>query len=293
MDVAHINYDLNKYIVERSDCMAKKFLRAAAAVISALLMILTCVSCDSNPISRVKRSGKLKVGYISNNSSMDAPFVMEQGGITAEPAEKCADSLGVDAEFMRLGSDDAYQRLLDGTVDCLWNAPQPSKEYTPSVITIDTDIYYRQVIMVKSDSKITRLADISGKVLAVVSGSDAQAALDEASVMKSSVKQIKIFSSMDEVMESLSSGKADCAAADEPQALYAALNYKDKFRYIDTPISESKLVIAFRSEDNELCGKISEKYVSMVQSGEIEELCKKYTGLRRLNPSTQTVSSEI
>ncbi|MDD6396124.1 MAG: transporter substrate-binding domain-containing protein [Firmicutes bacterium] len=273
--------------------MARKFLRAAAAVFSALLMISTCISCSSNPISRVKQSGRLRVGYVSDNVSMDAPFVMNQSGITAEPAEKCARSLGVNAEFMRLGSDEAYQKLLDGTVDCLWNAPQPSKEYSPSVVTIDTDIYYRQVIMVKSDSKINRLADISGKAVAVVSGSDAQAALDEAPVMKSSVSQIKILNSMDEVLECLSSGAADCAAVDEPQALYSALNCEDKFRYIDTPISESKLVIAFRSEDNELCGKISEKYVSMVQNSEIEELCRKYTGLRRLNSSTQSVSSQI
>ena len=147
--------------------------------------------------------------------------------------------------------------------------------------------------MVKSDSKITRLADISSKVLAVVSGSDALAALDEASVMKSSLKEIKICSNMSEVLEYLTSGTADCAAVDEPQALYAALDSEEKFRYIDTPISESKLVIAFRSQDSELCSKIAEKYVSLVQDGELEVLCKKYTGLRRLNSSTQSVSSGV
>lgn len=273
--------------------MVRKILRAAAAVISAVMMVSACVSCGSGPISRVRRSGSLTVGYVSGNATMDAPFVMDKSGLTAEPAEKCARSMGVGAEFMRLGSDEAYQKLLDGTVDCLWNVTQPSKEYTASVMTIDTDLYYRQVIMVNADSEITRLADISSKVLAVVSGSDAQAALDEASVMKSSLKQIKIYSSMSEVMEALTSGTADCAAVDEPQALYAALDSEDKFRYIDTPISESKLVIAFRTEDSELCSKIAEKYVSMIQDGDIEDLCKKYTGLRRLNSSTQSVSSEI
>lgn len=273
--------------------MVRKYLRIAAAVLSAALMVSVCASCGSGPINRVKRSGSLKVGYISGNDSMDAPFVMEQSGITAEPAEKCADSIRVDVEFVRLGQDEAYDKLLDGTVDCLWNVPQPSKDYVTSVKTIDTDIYYRQVIMVKSDSKITRLADISSKALAVVSGSDAQIALDEASVMKSSLKEIKICDSMDEIMEYLSSGKADCAAVDEPQALYAAMNSEDKFSYIDTPISESKLVIAFRSEDSELCSKIAEKYVKLVQDGELEELCKKYTGLRRFNSSTQAVSSEV
>ena len=200
-------------------------------------------------------------------------------GITGAPAANAADSLGVDISFSRLDTADAYDSLLQGSVDCLWNCPPPSKKLVSSVRTIETGLYYRQVIMTSSDSKISRLADVKGKTLAVVSGSDAQTELHNASVMESSLKKIIVCSSMQQVLQKLASGDAQCAAVDEPQALWAAADFKEKnvsFKYVDTPIAECSLVIVTRAEDADLCARIAEEYVSMSQQGNIKELCQKY-----------------
>lgn len=272
----------------------KKTNRIISAILAAIAVLSICTACNSDEaVKRVKRNGVLNVGYSSCNSSNDSPFVMDGRGITTEPAEQIADSMNVEAKFTRLSTDEAYDRLLDGTVDCLWNVASPEKQYVSSVRTIETGIYYRQVIMTTSDSSITRLADVSGKTLAVVSGSDAQTALHEASVMESSLSEIKIFSTMYEVLEALTSGEADCAAVDEPQAMYHTIETSDKFKFIDTPIAENSLVIATRAEDADLCGKISEKYIKIAQNGEIKSLCRQYTGGDMLSVSMQNISSEI
>ena len=135
--------------------------------------------------------------------------------------------------------------------------------------------------MTTSDSKINRLADVKGKKLAVVSGSDAQAELHNAAVMEKSLKKIIICSNIQQLLQKLSSGEVQCAAVDEPQAIYAAASYqyKDKkmeYKFVDTPIAECSLVIVTRSDEADLCSLLAEKYVELSQKNVIKELCQKY-----------------
>lgn len=262
-----------------------KMKKAAAVVLSCLTAVLTITSCSRNAtISRIRQNGTLHVGYVSCAASEDVPFVMaENQGLTAEPAAQAAKALDVSAAFTRLTAEDAYATLLGGGVDCLWNVAPPEKSLTASVRTIETGIYYRQMVMTTADSKITRLADVKGKTMAVVSGSDAQTELHNAAVMEGSLKAVKICGSMQEVLTALAAGEASCAAVDEPQALYGIEQYQaaqgeQAFRFIETPIAESQLVIAARAEDGELCSRIAERYVRMAQDGEIRALCRQYTG---------------
>jgi ABC-type amino acid transport/signal transduction systems, periplasmic component/domain len=263
----------------------KQLKRTAAWFIAAAMTLSACVSCHSDSVvSRLKQNGGLRVGYCSCSAEDDAPFVIESSektsdGLTGEPAAKIADAMGTELLFTRVSSAEAYNRLMDGSVDCLWNCPPPAKELVASVRTIETGLYYRQVIMTTSDSKISRLADVKGKKLAVVSGSDAQTELHNASVMEGSLKQVVVCSGMQQLLRALASGKVECAAVDEPQALYAAANYGEdgvSFKCIDTPIAECRLVIVTRADDADLCSLIAEKYVGISQQGKIRALCETY-----------------
>jgi polar amino acid transport system substrate-binding protein len=272
----------------------KNFKKITSALLAAAAVLSICTACNSDrSVARVRQSGSLNVGYSSCNLYLDAPFVMGDKGLTAEPATKVASTMNAAPNFRRLSSDETYDRLLDGSVDCLWNVTSPPKEYVSSVRTIDTGIYYRQVIMTVCNSDITRFADVSGKKLAVVSGSDAQTALHDASVMESSLGEIKLYDNIDDILKALNSGEADCAAVDEPQALYCIMDISEKFKFIDTPIAECPLVIATRAEDSDLCGSIAEKYVNMVQDGQIKDLCKKYASIDILNSAMQSTSSKV
>lgn len=258
--------------------MKKRLITWAALLLwtGSLLMALTGCGGDAT-LREIRRNGALRVGYASCAPSEDAPFLLDsEKGLTGQPAVKAAKTLDVKAEFVRLTPDKAYDALLQGNVDCLWNIPAPGKRTTASVRTIETGLYSRQVIMTTADSSITRLADVSGKVMAVVSGSDAQTELHNASVMESSLKEIRIYTGMREVMAALTNGEAHCAAVDEPQALYAAREAEGAFRTLETPIAEKSLVIACRAEDGELCSRIAERFVKMVQNGEIQSLCDTY-----------------
>lgn len=255
--------------------------------LAAVGLLLTSCSTDRT-IRRIQQNGALQVGYASCAPSEDAPFVMQENtGITAEPAAQAAKALGVDAAFTRVSSREAYDRLLDGSVDCLWNVTAPEKDIVSSVRTIETGIQYRQLVMTTADSEISRLADVSGKVMAVVSGSDAQAELHNAAVMESSLRQIKPYGSMAEVLAALTEGEADCAAVDEPQALYYSARSEGEFGFVETPIAECQLVIATRAADGELCSSIAEQYVKMAQEGKIRAICANYTGGNELNSAMQ------
>ena len=259
------------------------FKRTVALIVAAFLTVSACAACSSDStISRINDNGGLRVGYCSCSESDDAPFVMEgKEGMTGEPAVRIANAIGTEAVFTRVRSSEAYERLMQGSVDCLWNCSPPPKEIVSSVRAIETGLFYRQVIMTTSDSKINRLADVKGKKLAVVSGSDAQAELHNAAVMEKSLKKIIICSNIQQLLQKLSSGEVQCAAVDEPQAIYAAARYqyKDKkmeYKFVDTPIAECSLVIVTRSDEADLCSLLAEKYVELSQKNVIKELCQKY-----------------
>ena len=259
------------------------FKRTVALIVAAFLTVSACAACSSDStISRINDNGGLRVGYCSCSESDDAPFVMEgKEGMTREPAVRIANAIGTEAVFTRVRSSEAYERLMQGSVDCLWNCSPPPKEIVSSVRAIETGLFYRQVIMTTSDSKINRLADVKGKKLAVVSGSDAQAELHNAAVMEKSLKKIIICSNIQQLLQKLSSGEVQCAAVDEPQAIYAAASYqyKDKkmeYKFVDTPIAECSLVIVTRSDEADLCSLLAEKYVELSQKNVIKELCQKY-----------------
>lgn len=269
--------------------------RPFLSLLLAAALLLACASCGTDPvIRRIRQNGGLKVGYCSCAPSEDAPFVIAGGsGITAEPATEIAQGMDTGISLVRLSSEEAYTALLNGSVDCLWNVPSPAKENVSSVRTVETGIYYRQVVMTTAESNITRLADVRDKTMAVVSGSDAQTELHNAPVMESSLKEIKIYDTMTQVMEALTSGEVHCAVVDEPQALYAAAQNDGAFRWIDTPLAEHSLVIATRAEEADLCALIAEKYVKLSQSGKIEALCQQYALGGSLGTSMQAPSSEI
>lgn len=255
------------------------------SLVAVVVSFLT--GCHYDPAIRaIQQNGALRVGYASCAVSEDAPFVMANDtGLTAEPAANAAKSLDVGTELIRVKNSDAYDRLLSGSVDCVWNVLPPEKQMVSSVRTIETGIYYRQMVITPSESNITRLADVSGKVMAVVSGSDAQTELHNAAVMESSLKEIKVCASMQEVLTLLADGTAHCAAVDEPQALYAVSQGKQDIRFLETPIAENQLVIATRAEDGELCSRIADSYVKMVQNGDIKRLCRVHTDSDGLNTS--------
>lgn len=258
----------------------KKRLRIKTVLLLLLIcgLLMTLTGCGGDATVRaIRKNGALRVGYASCAPSEDPPFLLDDDkGLTGLPAAKAAKALDVKAEFVRLTGDSAYDALLGGEVDCLWNIPAPSKSMTASVRTVETGLYLRQVVMTTADSSITRLADVSGKVMAVVSGSDAQAALHESPVMEGSLKEVRVYAAMTDVLAALTDGEAQCAAVDEPQALYAAKESKGTFRAVETPIAEKALVIACRAEDGELCARIAEWFVRMAQNGEIRGLCEEY-----------------
>lgn len=250
----------------------------AAAVALTSLMTVGCGESDSS-IKRVKHSGSFKVGYVSSGLTQDdMPYVSDDGGIVGDLAQKAAKSMRVDAQMVPVSSDEAYDKLLDGSVDCLWNVSAPAKKYVSSVRTISTDIYCRQVLITVSGSDIEDLADVKGKTMAVVSGSDALSAMNDASVMKKSLKSFLVLDSLHNVIDALRLGEADCAVVGYPQAMYINTQYPNLFNITDSMISESMLVIAFRAEDNKLCEKIAKQYVNMMKKGEINALWRKYAG---------------
>ena len=138
----------------------------------------------------------------------------------------------------------------------------------------------REQIICNSDNKLPKtLADLAGKKLAVVAGSAQAAALLEAQAKLPSVQfQARDKITIKELLQEVSEGMTDCAAANELQFSDARNYYPNLAVALDVG-SPSKLAWAFpRDVDPALFNKAQGFFTHIQQDGTLRSLLDRYYG---------------
>ena len=130
--------------------------------------------------------------------------------------------------------DSKDSELETGAISCIWNGfTMNGREgnYTWSTPYVDNS----QVVIVRSDSGIKELTDLSGKILAVQADSSALAALtgedatDENKKIAKSLKELQQVENYNSAFMNLESGMVDAIAMDIGVASYQLSTKGDKF----------------------------------------------------------------
>ena len=175
---------------------------------------------------------------------------------------------------------DAKDAELDsGSIDCIWNGftiNGREDNYTWSEAYIDN----KQVFVVKSDSNISSIADLSGKTVETQKDSSALASLEgDNKTIKDSFTNLVQVADYNTAFMDLQSGACDAVAMDIGVAQYQinSSNSSDAFIILDQPLSSEQYGVGFKLNNTQLRDQVQATLDEMYADGTIQAIAANYS----------------
>ena len=190
---------------------------AGLAGMLAWLMVVEPVAAQApqSALERVRTSGRLRVGI----DATYPPFGIAEGGefsgFDVELARAIARELGVEAELINASFDGVFPALQNGTFDVVISAVTITPERTATMLFSDPYIAAGQQIVVRQDSTISGLSELTGRTVGVQINTTAQFAMEQ----RQGVTLAK-YNTIDLALLDLQNGRIDAVASDGPVLRY-------------------------------------------------------------------------
>ena len=171
--------------------------------------------------------------------------------------------------------------LNSGSISCIWNGfTMNGREdaYTWTTPYVDNS----QVVVVRKDSGITQLTDLTGKVVAVQADSSALAALtgedasEENKALAETFKELQQVGDYNSAFMNLESGAVNAICMDIGVANYEIESRGDKFMMLEDRLSSEEYGIGFKKGNTELRDKVQATLLDMLADGTFEEIAEKW-----------------
>ena len=167
--------------------------------------------------------------------------------------------------------------LNSGSISCIWNGfTMNGREdaYTWTTPYVDNS----QVVVVRKDSGISQLTDLSGKVVAVQADSSALAALtgedasEENKALAETFKELQQVGDYNSAFMILESGAVNAICMDIGVANYEIESRGDKFVMLEDRLSSEEYGIGFKKGNTELRDKVQATLLDMLADGTFEKI---------------------
>lgn len=175
------------------------------------------------------------------------------------------------------------QELNTGKISCIWNGLSITPERLEALTFSQAYLNNAQIVVVKADSGIKTLADMSGKKLGVQAGSSAADAVDGVPDFKNSLKEIVEFKENITALNDLEIGGVDGVAMDSVVAEYSIKTTGKDFVILDEGLAPEQYGIAFKKGNTELRDKVQNALNEMAADGTIAKISEKWFG-RDISP---------
>jgi polar amino acid transport system substrate-binding protein len=249
-------------------------------LITILLALVLSVAClfsfgCAEKQKTVGDSGKIIVG-ITDYAPMD---YLEDGkwvGFDAELAEAVFTNLGYTVEFKEIDWDTKIVTLNAGTIDCIWNGMTVTDELLSNLLLSNVYLQNFQVAVVRiaDSSNYDTTADLTGKTVAVESGSAAESA------MKDITCTLRKATNQNSAVMEVFANTSDVAIVDYTLAKELVLSptseYFGRLAIKELGFEVEEFAIAFRKSDSKLCWKVNKEINKLSNNGKVLELALKY-----------------
>lgn len=200
-------------------------------------------------------------------------------GFDIDMATECAKRMGKEIKLQPIDWDAKDMELEAGTIDCIWNGftiNGREEQYTWTKAYMDNS----QVVVVKADSGIKSLSDLSGKIVEVQKGSSAQTALEDKdhTDLLASFGQFLTVDQYNTAFMDLEAGAVDAIAIDIGVAKFQLQGKEDQFRILDEQISSEQYGVGFLKGNEALRDQVESTLMEMVKDGTFSEISNKYFG---------------
>ncbi|MBO8127169.1 MAG: amino acid ABC transporter substrate-binding protein [Firmicutes bacterium] len=243
-------------------------------LVLALLMglVVPAALAGDGSLERVKKAGKLVIGIDDAYPPMEFRDENNQlVGFDIDLAREIGKRLGVEVEWVPTEWNGVILALNSGKFDIILSAMSITEERAKQVDFSPPYIDMGQVVVTRTNSNISNVEDLKGKVIGTQLGSTSA----EAARTIEGIKELKEYPKFTEVFLDLAIGRIDAGVVDQLVANYYANTrpnvFKVAFQVVPEPIG-----IAYRKEDDSLQEAIDSILLDLIEEGYIEELIQKW-----------------
>jgi len=198
-------------------------------------------------------------------------------GFDIDLAKAAAKKMGKKVEFQPIDWKTKESELSSGRIDLIWNGYTITDDRKKKVLFTKPYLKNAQVVVTRTDSKVTKLSDLEGKVVGLQSLSSASDALD-ANPIKSKIKTVTEFKDNVLALNDLKSGRLDAVVIDEVVINYYMTKEKDTFKTLDESLAPEEYGVGVKKGNEELLKNLQKALDDMNADGTASKISTKWFG---------------
>ncbi len=260
--------------------------KLAVVVVVFVFVATSFIGClgggQQSAIDRIKSKGQLVVG----TSSGFPPFEMIDNatgnviGLDMDIAKAIANDLNVSLKIQDFSDFGALiGAVKGGQVDMVLAGMSITDERNQSVSF--SNPYYKadQAIIVRNDSSIASPADLTGKTIAVNTGTTGASWVDDNLVKTGNVSasDVKSYGTASTTVVALTTGAVDAVVIDAPVAR-TYVNQTSGIKVVYNIVTDENYGIAMNKNDKDLVDRVNIVLKNLQDSGQMDQLIKTWFG---------------
>lgn len=263
-----------------------KYTRILKAVLSMAVMTAALAGCAGKNSSNDKKGESGKKTFTVGFDSEFPPYGYkddngEYVGFDLSLAEEVCKRNDWELVKQPIDWDSKDMELSSGSIDCIWNGftiNGREDAYTWTTPYVDNS----QVVVVKADSGIEKLSDLSGKVVIVQADSSALHALtgddasDDNKALAASFADLQQVGDYNSAFMNLDSGAAEAVCLDYGVAVYEVSNRGSDFKILDEKVSTEQYGVGFAKGNTELRDTVQETLAKMSEDGTLDKIADEW-----------------
>ena len=209
-------------------------------------------------------------GYVADDGSY--------AGFDLDLAAAVCDAEGWEIQLEPIAWDAKDALLNSGQITCIWNGFTIEGREDDYAFT-DPYMENRQVVVVKADSGIEKLADLAGKIVLTQTDSAALDLLSEGGSQEDLGKtfaEIQTIGEYNTAFMMLGMGSVDAVAIDYPVAVYQIGDQTDAYTILEEPLNSEHFGVGFAKGNEDLAALVEYDLKQLDAEGKVKELCEKY-----------------
>ncbi|MBK6906082.1 MAG: amino acid ABC transporter substrate-binding protein [Rhodocyclaceae bacterium] len=236
-------------------------------------------------LDKIREYGAIYVGYNEASSPFSFMVGNDIQGYSWDLCQRVVDSVKVALNLPNLKvvpvpgtASSQLLMLMTGTIDLECGATTNTRIRQQSVAFGLTTFVSAMKVVVRRDSGITGLADLSGKVIAVSSGAATERTVNTLLATRGLSARIMTGRDNDDSFGAFESAKADAFVLNDTllAAFVAGSSNRDKYRILDEEFGLEPYGIALRRDDSEFKTLVDGALLGAIRSGELEKLYGKW-----------------
>lgn len=201
-------------------------------------------------------------------------------GFDIDVAEAVCEKLGVELVLQPVDWDSKEIELNAKNIDCIWNGMSYSDERAEAMNLSIPYMENHMALVVREGDSIASIEDMSGKVLALQSGSTAEEALDseDGAALKDMIANVNGFDTNLTALLDLDTKASDAVLMDDVVANYLIEQNDKDYVVLSDFLYAENYVIGFRKGDDALTDAVNEALRELKADGTLAEIATKWFG---------------